>query len=158
RLSVGNADGECLEPSTVKVLYRKPPPPKAVVEFIEPRTDLTVDTRRCPLAFRVISASPLRRVEVTVNDRKLDGLARTEEDGGIVYRTDVVPLEPGPNVLQVVAVNDGGASVPARRTVSYTRRTAVVRLDRLQRQDTRQFLDPGATAPVGNVWLHGRVE
>src|SRR5262249_39128575 len=55
RLLVSNADGPCLEPRTLEIRFQPPPPPRAVVEFLDPARDATVETAHCPCRFRVRS-------------------------------------------------------------------------------------------------------
>ncbi len=156
-LVVRNADGESAEPAALTLTWTKPTPPKAQVEFSGLKVGRTVDTRRFTFQFQARSESPLRRVEVWHDGARIEGLRREGQDGGEVV-TAATELRPGPNVLKVVVSNDGGDVVESR-TVSYVRRTAVVRLVKLERQDGGGGeLPVGGVAPVGNLSLHGYVE
>ena len=49
-------------------------------------------------------------------------------DGTVAYQTDALPLESGPNIVQVRAVNSGGQRLSELYTLFYRQRTAVIRL------------------------------
>lgn len=64
RLLVSNSDARALEPATQTVVYKKVPPPPAVVELVEPRGNVSVTEREMTFSFQVASKSPLRRLEL----------------------------------------------------------------------------------------------
>ena len=173
-----NADGPCQEPGRLaEIVYTPSPPPKPEMTLLRPAGDLRVDRPACRVEFRVRSASRLERVELVRRRGPIDRgpirsvdvarLAQGDRGEFVVQEGVNVPLEPGPNRLEVLAVNAGGeASVPL--VVSYVRPSVHVVIDRLEpmdgsegpimpvvRQDNRlEFERP---APTGRVWLHGRV-
>jgi WD40 repeat protein len=169
RLRVRNRDGECLEPKTLEVRHTGPLPPPAEVTILSPAQDMTVDVPAFRLRFQVQSTTPLERLEVW-HKEKWAAVNPARADAG-TYEVPLT-LEPGGNVLKVRAVNGGGPAESPERTVSYTRRTVHVRLERLEWQDgpkrPKESLEPdrregnvtvfGRRVPVAEVWLNGYVE
>jgi WD40 repeat protein len=161
------------QPVVVAVVHQQfPRPPLA--RFFVPSGP--ADTARKPdysISFRVESDKPLERVEVV-------------RDGEVLYRADLkdvekegkrhilnaeasVKLKPGPNALEVVAVNSDGRSPRAEVVVSYIEPPVLVSLDRVEVRSAdggvQQVLQPRdlngdisfPQAPNSLVWLVGRV-
>ena len=63
-LTALNKDSRARKPPTVTVPYKKPPPPRPVVDFIAPGDDTTVEDSDYQVRFVVKSESPLNKVEL----------------------------------------------------------------------------------------------
>jgi WD40 repeat protein len=169
RMTVRNADGDCLEAAVREIRYSPPPPPKAVVRIIEPAQDETVADPRRRIRFSVRSESPLRRIELLRGGesvRRWEGRTVEEGPGAASEQQDaVVELSPGANPIQVVAFNDGGRQVTGV-TITYTPRPVQVVLDGLaplgsgapvplDREDSGRLVVERAAE--GRLRLRGRV-
>ncbi len=169
-----NEDGESAAPAeTVVVRKERPAPRPPVVEVLTPRlTEEVVETPRTRLAFRVRWRGSVGEVAVLVNDKPLAeaGLttpAAPDADGAVTYRTDALPLQSGPNLIRVVAVNRGGLGQSDSYTLFYRRRTTIIRLTGLSAgkrsaaPDNPLFQGDRIRFPrqdQAEVWVHGEVE
>src|SRR5262249_52532177 len=115
------------------------------------------------------SAVPLKRVELrrgaeVLLNVDLTGLAKNADGLYEVRRTESVRLTPGTNVLEVLAVNEGGERA-ADRVITYVETPAWLEDVRLESQDRPgEFLEPEANgshrfppAAGARLWLRGRV-
>src|SRR5262249_54817336 len=98
----------------VSVVYKTPPPPRPEIALISPATATAqVVEPELDLVFEVKSTKPLKRVEVTQDQRVLFQLKDPEKLAPArsgVYRIAAgkLGLSSGINQIQLEAVNDGG--------------------------------------------------
>jgi hypothetical protein len=62
-LAVSNAEARTLEPAQWSITYKKTPPARPEVEILEPRDGSIVTSRSLTVQLRVVSKSPLKRLE-----------------------------------------------------------------------------------------------
>ncbi len=175
KLWARNEDGESVNPQETAIAVAPPKPatpPPPVLTILEPRlTEEVVETPEGRLAFRVQWNGPAGKVAVLINNKTRNdaGLVPSPAapDGTATYSTDVLPLESGPNIVQVSAVNEGGRRLSESYTLFYRQRTAVIRLTGLSAGKRSAPPD----GPLGHgsqlkfpmqdladVWVHGQVE
>jgi hypothetical protein len=178
RVVAWNADGSCQEPASLAgLVYRAPPTPRPEVAILDPGCDGTVDLPSIPLAFRVLSSSPLKKVELvrvlSTSEREVLSIvdpagARRNEQGVFELRdTRSVPLKHQSNLLQLVAINSGGEA-STQVSVSYIPSPVRIVIDRLvpdargepvivtagwegERNDFAAHLQGGKVTVVGRV-------
>ena len=68
----------------------------------------------------------------------------------MTYRTDALPLQSGPNVVRVNAVNQGGMGQSESYTLFYRRRTAFIRLTGLSAGKRRRRRTRRRTRAAGS--------
>ena len=169
-----NEDGESAAPAeTVVVRKERPAPRPPEVEVLTPRlTEEVVETPRARLAFRVRWRGSVGEAAVLVNDKPLADAGLTtpaapDADGAVTYRTDALPLQSGPNLIRVIAVNRGGLGRSDTYTLFYRRRTTFIRLTGLSAgkrsaaPDNPLFQGDRIRFPQqdqAEVWVHGEVE
>jgi WD40 repeat protein len=164
RLEVANQDGPARVPAACDVIYRGPPPKRADVAIVSPR-DVNVTEPAVTVQFRVSSESKLRRLAVVNQDAKTTKMLDVPDTEGPLEGKADIALVPGPNRLQVTAVNEAGEQQSLPVVVSYLPPPVRVVLDRLEPLDGGpavpvQVLSDGRVttrAPQGRLLLHGRV-
>jgi WD40 repeat protein len=160
-LNVRNADGDSLMPEVIKVTYQKPLPPRPTVELVDRAREETVNAPDHTFEVRVRSAEALQPLVVRVEGKEVSGAAQQKQqaDHSVVYAV-AVKLQPGANVLEIVAANEGGETV-LKRTVTYKRPAATLVLDGLEYEHPRErplrLHKETMPVPTGNAWLHGHV-
>lgn len=173
RVIAANADGETVERKAVTVVFKGKPPEKPRIEVLDPaQEEQTVGEPKVSIRLRVQSAAPLRSVQVLRGDNVVHktnvGGAGKNAAGLVEWSESVtVPLDPGANLVKVVAVNDGGESARLV-TVSYLDQPVRLVIDKVERKDRpNEFLVPerqangritfSEPAAEPRVWVHGRV-
>jgi WD40 repeat protein len=175
KLWARNEDGESVNPQETAIVVAPPkpatpPPPSLTV--LEPRlNEEVVETPEGRLAFRVQWNGPAGQVVVFINNKARNdvGLVASPAapDGTVTYQTDALPLESGPNIVQVSAVNEGGRRLSESYTLFYRQRSAVIHLTGLSAVKRTappdgpfghgsQLKFPKQDSP--DVWVHGQVE
>ncbi len=174
-----NGDGRCREPGTVAgLMYRKPLPPKPVVEFLDPARDAQVEQAERTVRYRVHSTSPLRRVELvreawpasgrcckplTVGDlvkNARNGFEVSEGTGRGARTRARITFGWSPSI-------EGGEAV-ASLVISYVPPPVRVVIDRVKPKSGRDpAIQPTVMSdnrfafpepiPEGQAWLEGRV-
>jgi WD40 repeat protein len=163
KLLASNADGDSDEKS-LKIVVRKEELPKPVIQFIEPEENITWREPSCKVTFRVISSTPIERIELLRGDRVLYSAAdmgkQPKNEVG-EYKIEPPPqeiaLERGANSLRVVAAN-GGGEVSSAVVVNYKPRPVRLVLDYLQVGTKKVELEGGvAKTPKARAVLVGRL-
>lgn len=166
RLRVSNAEAECREPGVLRVeTARVLPPP--LVEFLQPRQDVSVARPELPVRFQVRSASPLTAVRLLLDGRPPRPIdvtaARSSADGLFELTAQVeVELARGLNHLHVEAVNASGRRVTPPLVATYVPPPLRLVLDRLEPvRPTGQAVvprkQPGGRVAFPDGVAHGRV-
>jgi WD40 repeat protein len=175
KLWARNEDGESQNFQETAIAFAPPKPaipPPPTLTVLEPRlNEEVVETPEGRLAFRVQWNGPAGNVVVLINNKVRNdaGLVTSPAapDGTVTYQTDALPLESGPNIVQVSAVNEGGRRLSESYTLFYRQRSAVIRLTGLSA--VKRSAPPDG--PLGHggqlkfpkqdasdVWVHGQVE
>ncbi|HEV3006905.1 MAG TPA: hypothetical protein VGX78_20710, partial [Pirellulales bacterium] len=171
-----NDDGSTAEPAVAEIELlapAAPPPPLAEVVFDSPASSQTFAAPECDVSFTVNSTSPLRRVVLLQNGRHVAeaNLAEniTKRASGFTLKERFTVRLPAsrPQVLSVVAANDGGA-LRRERTVVYVPPPPRVLVDHIEWQTPtpgRFDAEPqdggicfGQALPSGDAWIHGLVK
>src|SRR5262249_38986828 len=127
RLSVSNADGRCLTERGVDIRFIPEEKP-AVVQIDKPGQG--VRNQRYPLRGRVLSETPIERVELrkgttVVHTYDVSKLPKDPQGRFLLDEKQPVSLEDGTNAFTVVATNGGG---PASDEVAISYLRVPVRL------------------------------
>jgi hypothetical protein len=141
-----NRDGQSRSSTVVPVRFDPLPPPKAVVEIVDPTSDAVVQTAVYPVRVRITSKSVLKRFELLRGGQTVQLLDEIQlepnSDGSFVLEKTVpVQLERKLNALRVRVINDGGEQTAAA-SVSYVPPPVRVVLDRLEAKSR-----PGTALP-----------
>jgi WD40 repeat protein len=168
RLWAANEQGRSRQPGEIVVQYQEPADPP-VVRVLGPAEE-KVHARDYELKFQVTSKAPLQLVDV-VNGKKTYGKGREwsklpKNAQGLYESKEAVtiPLQPGMNRLEIVAVNEGGAG-RAAVAVSFVVIPVRLELDALsssdgKRVELRRFADGVVTAekvPDARLGIRGRI-
>ena len=175
RLWVRNEDGESTAPRETAIAVAPPKPaapPPPDLKVLEPRfNEEIVEKPDGRLAFRVQWNGAKGEVAVLLNNKARSDVGLVASplaaDGTAAYQTNALPLESGPNIVQVRAVNSGGQRLSELYTLFYRQRTAVIRLTGLSAGKRLAAPDgplgrsallkfPKQDSP--DVWVHGQVE
>jgi hypothetical protein len=155
-LRVATAEAFCRQPQALVVNFqpaaRRGELPH--VDLLSPATHATAAEPRIDVAFRVRSSAKVRRVLLTVGRQTIDLSGEDVSAAGVIERKDL-PLEPGPNPIEVRAITDAGAEW-AGVTVAYA--ASPVRLVVEEPRGEWQAGDwiwPEATAPDGKLLVRG---
>ncbi|HVA51297.1 MAG TPA: hypothetical protein VNH11_33455 [Pirellulales bacterium] len=171
-IAARNDDGWTVRPAEAVVELLAPPPPPPEITIDSPAPGQTFAVPRCEVAFSVTSSSRLSRVALLRNGHHIADLdverQAADGDGGFRMEQHVKVELPssGPNVLSLMATNEGG-SQQKEMTVAYLPPPVEVLIDRIetpepegkvlaaeQKDDGYQFAKPLSR---GDVWLYGRV-
>lgn len=159
-LSVSNADGRCRKDREVVINFQPEPEKPATVRIRKPKNG--VRDPLCPLPVRVLSESPLERVELrkgtdVVETFDVSKQAKNPQGQFDLDLTPTVSLEDGTNSFKFVAVNAGGEAsdevavsyvrVPVRLTFDNLRATVQER-PTLELIGHIRFQDPGDAAQI----------
>ncbi len=175
KLWARNEDGESINAQETAIAVAAPKqaaPAPPILTVLEPRlNEEVVETPEARLAFRVQWNGPAGQVAVLINSKTRNDVrlvpSPAAPDGTVTYQTDALPLESGPNIVQVSAVNEAGRRLSESYTLFYRRRSAVIRLTGLSAGKRSAPPD----GPLGHgsqlkfpkqdaadVWVHGQVE
>jgi WD40 repeat protein len=166
---ISNAEDQSAPSRPAAVVYQAPPPPRPEIVLVSPGSSLALlDEPEMSLVFQVRSTKPLKRVEVTQDDKVLfrpEAMA-LKSPGLYEFATGKLPLQWGINKLKVEAINDGGPE-ETMLTLTVPPRPVELSLDSLRTEGpkgkrfTPQDLPGGKrkfpTIPDGRVVLEGKV-
>ncbi len=172
-LSARNQDGWAADPQWIEVTkLPKPAPPKAEIVFLNPAVDSAVALPQLKVRFTVKSASRVRDVFVQRGKQVLWRADPAQQAGGggrpfEILAEILVELPPTSNVLEAVAINEGGAS-QRQVTVTYVPPPVRLAIDGLESDVAEQTVVPEIQEggrpvfrePVseGTVWVHGHIQ
>jgi hypothetical protein len=145
-LQASNRDGWSLQTTETTVVSEEAVQPKATVELLSPAQSAVVDAPEMPVVYRILSTSPLKKVEIHRNGEavyrkeKVDLEAITKTGDQYELRESrKVALQSGVNSLKIVAQNDGGEQESAIVALTYQTGPATVLITHLDAD----------TAPLG---------
>jgi len=167
-----NRDGCALRPRSVTVDFKEVAAPAAEVTLLDPRQDGVVEDGNYTVEFKVRSRSPLKKVELLLNDEKvyhkadLDKVVKGADDFYEVKEKHAIVLKAGPNALKVVAHNDGGAAVSSPVVLTYKVEPLTILFDEIEAAGKRHRSLGGPREGVlhfpamdqDQVTVHGHVQ
>ncbi|MCI0639290.1 MAG: hypothetical protein L0Y72_30065 [Gemmataceae bacterium] len=168
-LLVSNEEEQSAPSQVAAIVYKDPPPPRPEIVLVSPGTDSEkLDAPEVNLVFRVKSQKPLKRVEVTLNDKVVyrpEKFPEALETGVYEFNAGKLPLEWKVNQMRIEAVNGGGPS-DTMLALSVPQHPVAVKIERLRTEGAKAKTftpelsngkDKFPKVPDGQVVLEGKV-
>ncbi len=167
---VSNEEDQSAPSQVAAVVYKDPPPPRPEIVLVSPATDSQeLKAPEVNLVFKVKSPKPLKRVEVTLNDKVVyrpEKFPEALETGVYEFNAGKLTLEWKVNQMRIEAVNGGGPS-DTMLALSVPQHPVTVTIERLRTEGAKaksftpetqsNGKDKFPKVPDGQVVLEGRV-